>query len=264
MRTRALAVAVAVSMIALASAARAADVAPAPSTYDWSGVYVGLNAGAAWGNTELNSGIDCRVTGSGACDGDPDWYRQQLDDNGAVFTGGAMIGANWQHDSLVLGVEADVNYADFGVSNSREVSEPFGTIFTKAEIDGNWWGTVRGRLGFAADNFLFYGTGGLAWGTLDASARVDQCQAGDCANGFTAKGSDSSTNIGWTAGAGMEYGLDHWTLGVEYLYVDLGEADFDHDVTANGSYVIDGFSLSGHADVDYQFSVVRATAKWRF
>jgi opacity protein-like surface antigen len=61
----------------------------------------------------------------------------------------------------------------------------------------------------------------------------------------------------------MEWGWDNWTFGAEYLYVDLGNADFDHRYDATFTPP-DGVALDGNADVDYQFSVVRATAKWKF
>jgi outer membrane immunogenic protein len=278
MRTYLLAVSSVVSIAALTSAANAADMAPAPSVYDWSGVYIGLNAGVAWSNSEVDGSIDCSSVVLGGCedfDGFADDLRHGVDDGGAAFTGGAMIGANWQWESLVLGVEADVNYANFGDS-SRDSFEwdggrgfPPGTWTTRAEYDADWWGTARARIGFAADNLLFYGTGGLAWGTIDASASVEFCpEKGPSCSSL--RGSESSTNLGWTIGAGMEWGWDNWTFGAEYLYVDLGDADFDH----NGR--LDEFAFrevdsiqplntySGNAEVDYQFSVVRATFKYKF
>ena len=219
-----------VSIAALASAANAADMAPAPSVYDWSGVYIGLNAGVAWSNSEVDGSIDC-VPGNSlyACedfDDIADDFRHGVDDSGAVFTGGAMIGANWQMESLVLGVEADVNYAGFGESNSRTIDGLIGltTWTTHAEFDADWWGTLRGRVGFAADNLLFYGTGGLAWGAWKPALASITVRNAACTGGTSFRGSESDTNIGWTLGAGMEYGMDQWTFGVEYLYVDLGDA----------------------------------------
>ena len=271
----------AVSVAALSPVAYAADMAPAPTVYDWSGVYIGLNAGVAWSNSEVDGDLDCAYTGSSTgsagdlfCDNFDaagDALRHGVDDGDAVFSGGAMIGANWQWEAFVLGVEADVNYANFGSSGSSDyVYDPLGQdtadyISTRAELDANWWGTLRGRMGFAADNWLFYGTGGLAWGAIDASARIDYCFDVDCNTGWTARGSESETLIGWTAGAGIEYGWDNWTFGAEYLYVDLGSTDFDHNYALNGGVSLPtDVAVSGNADVDYQFSVVRATAKLKF
>lgn len=276
MRKFLLAVSSAVSVAALASAANAADIAPTPSVYDWSGVYIGLNAGVAWSNSEVDGDLGCSSSDSlGAewCEDNfgplLDEVRHGVDDSGGVFSGGAMIGANWQWESFVLGVEADVNYADFGESNSSDfiVDDAIWAnnyIYAKSDVDANWWGTVRARMGFAADNWLFYGTGGLAWGTIDASARVDVCADPDCNVGFSASGSESDTNVGWTVGAGLEWGWDNWTLGAEYLYVDLGSADFDHRIEQYANAIPPGAAIDGDASVDYQFSVARVTAKWKF
>jgi outer membrane immunogenic protein len=256
------------SVAALTSVANAADMDLAP-------------AGAAWSNSEVDGDLACSSDGSlGAdafCDDFDflsDEFRHSVDDGSAVFTGGAMIGANWQWETFVLGVEADVNYANFGASNRRDVVLPDGAfdgitdgdpeyLSTRSDLDANWWGTLRARMGFAHDNFLFYGTGGMAWGTIDASARVDYCFDIDCTGGWTARGSESETLIGWTLGAGMEWGWDNWILGAEYLYVDLGSTDFDHRYEASFDPPV-GVELGGNADVDYQFSVARVTAKWKF
>jgi len=269
----------------LATTANAADIAPA--AYDWTGAYIGLNAGAAWGNSEVNGRIDCvDDVGGEFCAFIQDDFGFDFDDLGvggddsAVFTGGAMIGYNWQMDSLVLGLEADVNYAGFGDSNTRDLSDFANDIFItdepisaqhRAEFDADWWGTLRARIGFAHDNLLFYGTGGLAWGHVEASSRLDACWNGcdDPGEELRYGGSSSDTNLGWTLGAGMEAGFDHWTLGIEYLYVDLGSESWNYggDLSAIedslGPQRVD-FDFPGSGDVDYQFSVVRATAKWRF
>jgi outer membrane immunogenic protein len=282
--------ATAASVAALATTANAADMAPAPSVYDWTGAYIGLNAGIAWGNSEVNGRIGCIDNGIDTIavidrcalleDGE-DFSFSDLgvgDDDGTAFTGGAMIGYNWQMDSLVLGVEADVNYAGFGSSSNRDLSDwandRFDTVEPisashRAEFDADWWGTLRGRIGFAHDNLLFYGTGGLAWGHMEASSRLDACWDGCDEPGEELRygGSASDTNFGWTLGAGMEAGFDSWTLGIEYLYVDLGSSSWNY----NGDFgdalddpVFEDVEFPGRGNVDYQFSVVRATAKWRF
>ena len=272
-----------VSAAAMTTAANAADIAPA--AYDWSGFYFGLNAGAAFNNSDIEN--DLRYTGDGVDlvgDSDPEItaseineilgdFGSELGGDDAVFTGGAMIGYNWQHDSLVLGVEADINYVGFSEDRSREFRDlDFPLIDTDEEINGssdlsfdaNWFGTIRGRLGFAADNLLFYGTGGLAYGHMEASAELE---LSDLDETVSYEASTDTTNWGWTVGAGMEYGIDNWSIGIEYLYVDLGSAEWDADVRndvvdADLSGALD--DIKGDGEVDYQFSVVRATAKMRF
>ena len=272
-----------VSAAAMTTAASAADIAPA--AYDWSGFYFGLNAGAAFNNSNIDN--DLRYTGEGVdLGGDPGPeitageineilgdFDSELGGDDAVFTGGALFGYNWQHDSLVLGVEADINYVGFSEDRSRDFNNiDFPLINTDEEINGssdlsfdaNWFGTIRGRLGFAADNLLFYGTGGLAYGHMEASAEVE---VGDINETVSYEASTDTTNWGWTVGAGMEYGIDNWSIGLEYLFVDLGSAEWDSDLqeTVGDSDISAALAdIEGEGEVDYQFSVVRATAKIRF
>lgn len=269
-----------VSAAAITGAANAADLGPAPtaSYYDWSGFYFGLNAGVAWNNSELESTL--RYTGTddvyGYSPNEVNDFLNDLDqdvgDDDAVFTGGAMLGYNWQMDSLVLGVEADINYAGFGDERSDDLGGALNTLFddegrfegdSEASFDANWFGTLRGRLGFAADNFLFYGTGGLAYGHMEADVDIDLLDT-ETDETYSYSGSTESTNWGWTVGAGMEYGIENWSLGLEYLYVDLGSAEWDGDFRTSDTLEIDNADFDGEGEVDYQFSVIRATAKIRF
>jgi outer membrane immunogenic protein len=106
-------------------------------------------------------------------------------------------------------------------------------------------------LGFAADNFLFYGTGGLAYGKIQADGRISD-NLGD-----SWKGTASTTDWGWTLGAGAEYAFDQdWIVGAEYLYVDLGSTDFN----INSNHV----NEKANGNVNAAFSVVRATVKYKF
>ena len=249
-----------VSTVFLASAGQAADVAPA--VYDWSGVYVGVNAGAGFNNTTVDNTSALNTSYSlVSIDNE---IENKLDSNQSAFTGGALIGYNMQMDQIVLGVETDFNYLGFSDEEERKLSQTASLVTGDAKssvnFDANWFGTLRGRIGFAADNMLFYGTGGLAYGHMDASADAEVKLSGLLDGKYNVEGSNSSTNWGWTAGAGMEYGIDKWSLGVEYLYVDLGSAEW------NNSRTVADIHSSGSVEgsVDYAFSVVRATAKLRF
>jgi outer membrane immunogenic protein len=212
-----------VIIISASTATMAADLAPpVPAAYDWTGFYIGLNAGAAWNNSSFD--IDDGVN----------FFN--LDDDGAAFTGGVEAGYNWQMDSLVMGLEADFNYLGF-----HEDEDFAGPPAASIDFKENWFGTVRGRLGWAADNLLLYGTGGLAYG----NTKVEACIGGVC-------GSESNVNWGWTAGGGLQYAFaQNWILGAEYLYVDLGSPE-----------VSCGAGCSG--DGEAAFSVVRAKLDFKF
>jgi len=230
--------------VALASAAHAADVA-AP-VYNWTGFYVGANAGVSWNN----SSVDNDVYDGGVRRSD---LRNRINGDETAFTAGGLLGYNYQIDQIVLGAETDINYLGFSDSN-KDVYDLGGgeTLTTKSAFEADWFGTIRARLGFAVDNVLIYGTGGAAYGHMNANGKVT---LDDGVDTTVWKGSTDSTNWGWTVGAGAEYGIDNWSLGLEYLYVDLGDGEWNSDV-------INDSKLKGNAD--YAFSTVRATVKYRF
>lgn len=266
------ALALALVVSSFASAAHAADVSMPPA-YDWTGFYIGLNAGAAINNSQIDYSVDYSGT-------DPNVIAEigslgdRFTDNEGAFTGGALIGYNWQHDHLVIGAEADINYLGFSGSKTTDISGALNAMIPRAgsditgsknvSYDADWFGTLRGRLGFASGNMLFYGTGGLAYGYMSGSAKI---KADWDTEGFASSTSRESVNWGWTAGAGMEYGIDNWSLGVEYLYVDLASADIDWNLSADTSDAqvnTEVSKMNVKGSLDDQFNVVRATAKLRF
>jgi outer membrane immunogenic protein len=184
--------------LAAGSAAFAADLPPpvapprAPATYvpavapayNWSGFYLGINGGYGFGNSDWTGG----VASSGNF-------------NTSGFVVGGTAGANYQMGQFVLGAETDLDFSTIKGTGPA-------TFCANCQTTNNWLGTARARVGFALDRVLFYGTGGAAYGNIDASA-----------NGVL----NSSTQIGWTAGAGIEGAFaDNWTAKIEYLYADLG------------------------------------------
>ena len=169
------------------------------NAYSWAGPYLGGNLGYAWGSVDNNP-----TKPSG-------------------FVGGAQAGYNWQTGPWVFGVEGDIQ-----ATGAADTFAPW-------KFSNPWFGTVRGRAGYAFNNILFYGTGGLAFGEL---------------RGETFGLSESHTNLGWTAGVGAEFGLSqNWSAKIEYLYVDL----------ANSNFVVTGGASNG-----YRFGVVRAGVNYHF
>jgi outer membrane immunogenic protein len=179
---------------------------------NWSGFYVGGNLGYGWGdgNTDFsfppvfglnNSTLGARSTG---------------------ITGGAQFGYNWQIGSLVTGLEADIQGSDIkGSARANPTFRGTGELdpddVLSSEPKLSWFGTVRGRLGVTVTpDLLLYGTGGLAYGHVDASANWGF-------DGVAAPASVSKTKVGWTAGAGAEWMFArNWSAKLEYLYIDLG------------------------------------------
>ena len=200
--------AAALIIAALPLSAQAADMnygARAPYTvnqplnaYSWAGPYLGGNLGYAWGSVENNP-----TKPSG-------------------LVGGVQGGYNWQSGPWVFGAEADIQ-----ITGANDTFAPW-------KFSNPWFGTVRGRAGYAFNNVYLYGTGGLAFGELRAE---------------TFGLSESHTNLGWTVGVGAEFGLvQNWTAKIEYLYVDLNNSNFTLTGASNG----------------YSFGLVRAGVNYHF
>jgi outer membrane immunogenic protein len=170
---------------------RAPPVVP-PPVFSWTGFYVGGNVGYGWASrtadvTFLN--VTTRLDSENL--------------KGAVA--GGQVGFNWQTGPLVLGVEADTQWSGQKAS--------FGLAGVAATDRINTFATVRGRVGFAADRVLFYGTGGWARATW----RTDLTVPGAGSANY------SISRNGWAAGAGVEGAFAwNWTAKLEYLYLDSG------------------------------------------
>jgi len=190
---------------ALSAPAAAADLSvapiykapPAPVTA-WTGSYIGVSGGGAWGTATVNNtltGID---------------QSPHFDLNGGLF--GATAGFNVQNGSLVLGLEGDTS----GVNKRGNAFEfPPNTAFSN-DVRERWLSTFRGRVGYAQGNWLFYATGGGAF------ASVEQTLTGP-----PGSISDKQWLWGWTAGAGVEVKLNpDWSAKVEYLYVGLQDKSY--------------------------------------
>jgi len=163
---------------------------PVATTYDWTGFYLGLNGGWGWGDTEHSNNLGVTT--------------DDFDIDGA-FAGG-QVGYNFHWNRFVLGAETDIQWSDIGGSSGNAVCFP-----DTCETDINWFGTVRGRAGVAFDRILIYGTGGLAYGEVEAAC---------CGGGFDV----TDTNVGWTAGGGVEVGITrNLSFKGEYLFMNLDD-----------------------------------------
>lgn len=124
------------------------------------------------------------------------------------LAGGLQAGYNWQNAQFVFGGETDIQ-----ISGADDTFAPY-------KFSNPWFGTLRARAGYAMNNILVYGTLGLAYGGL---------------TGERAGLSESKTQTGWTAGAGMEVGVtNNWSVKVEYLYMDLGRRSYSITGVDNG------------------------------
>jgi outer membrane immunogenic protein len=202
-----------------------APVVAAPLAYNWTGFYVGGNIGGAWQRASFSSTlIGCNIvgcaSGSSHIGFDPAIAAAGTGSNTKVgFTGGGQFGYNWQVSSLVLGVEADINALSGkpALAAAADVSVNDGTFTLATTANADWLATVRGRIGFAADRFLLYVTGGAAFAHIKFSQSFSDicCTNSTPLTTFTA----SSTKTGYAVGGGLEYAIaTNWSLRGEYLY----------------------------------------------
>lgn len=208
-----------------------AQMLPAATGVNWNGPYVGLGIGGAWG--QLPGNVRVGSTPAGAVPGSPAVAGGTRHLNGSTdgtVIGGGQAGYNWQlYNNFVLGVEGDIN----GGGLSTTTSVPAGGVGGlaggsnfKASSDFN--ASIRGRLGYAWNQWLFYGTGGIAF--ADANLRTNF--AGGTAPGGTvvpgSHESKSATLMGPTYGGGVEYAMmPNLSVGAEYRYTDYGHASFN-------------------------------------
>lgn len=250
----------AVALVASVSAAdlpskRAAYAAPAPTPI-WTGFYAGINAGYAFGEGKSVVSFGSGWSGESAAyrNGVANIYNGKPEPRG--FSGGIQGGYNHQFSNqFVLGLEADVNYTDLKKTR-RAVGTVSSVIHTVTNtVESSWVATIRPRIGFAFDQFLVYGTGGLAIANLEGGATIVS------SGNYLKAGSKDSTKIGWVAGAGVEYALNkNWSLKTEYLYTDLGKVKFTTRHLTGSSFT--GYNESFSQDLAYH--TVRVGVNYKF
>jgi outer membrane immunogenic protein len=217
---------------------KARPMAPVEPVWNWTGFYIGGNVGAAINDSRWNlDPSGCFLTGCGAGGVAGNAFRTDSGRfNRAAFTGGGQIGYNWQVSPMwVFGLETDLNYNGTNETVSVVTPLPFaaGSTFNHTVSQKlDWFGTVRGRLGWLPTNrVMLYGTGGLAYGHVSSATNILFPTSLD-----SYAGSMSDTRVGWTAGGGIEWAFaSNWTAKAEYLYVDLGSTSYtDGCLTACG------------------------------
>ena len=226
MRRRILVVVSAVLSAASFNAARAADLPrkaqpyQSPVVNNWTGWYVGLNAGAVMSSGKF-SVVPNQVgfPGGGAFSAAAAAsFVETLDrtERDAGFTGGGQFGYAYQFKNVVIGFEIDFGYT--GVNKTFSGTTSNGSAVTES-YRSDWLNTDRVRLGYVSGPAVYYVTGGLA---------VANVEVATTAVGGPGRivGSDTTTKLGWTAGAGAEWMVaPRWSVKFEYLHVDLGTAE---------------------------------------
>jgi outer membrane immunogenic protein len=178
---------------------------------------------------------------------------------------GAQIGYNWQQGSFVYGLQADLSGTHLRSNSTNgfaSVATPItGFVYPTGNASANidWYGTFRGRVGVTVGSFLFYGTGGLAYGGVGLSNNYNP-GSGSSQPG-PVNGQTSGVRAGWVVGAGGEYLLtQNLSLNFEYLYVDLGSFNLAAQTFPNFGETLNGPSAAAHA----QFQTITVGLNWHF
>ncbi len=240
------------AVFALSSAVSAADLdmAPAPEPmpmYDWSGFYVGASVGWIGGKTKSRVGIT-DIDSNNFFSVSDGWGRSMKPDGGLF---GGYAGYNWhmQDSGLVLGIEGDFYGANAKDRNSRtyfhdDLDFLALDIYGKQKIKSTW--AVRGRLGWAIENFMPYIAGGFAGASMKSSVGGDiydtVLDVPDYVNEYASR---TKSYTGWTMGAGMEWMITpSWLLRADYQYKDLGKSN---NLSRTGLYEGPGVPIQGIA-----------------
>ncbi|MBU2532218.1 MAG: porin family protein [Alphaproteobacteria bacterium] len=205
------------------------DDVPYVAPFTWTGAYVGLQGGYAWGDAD-HSFIGGAGGGAPSDNSDPEG-----------FIGGGHVGYNVQSGNVVFGVEADIEGGEFdgGYTNLNGIT-------SVGDVDLNWQGSLRARLGWASGTSLFYITGGWAFADFDFS--------GGPAPGPACCGYSETLN-GWTLGAGAEWAFtNNMTMRLEYRYTDFEEASGNlSPIFANTRMPVDLDVHAVRAGISYKF-----------
>jgi outer membrane immunogenic protein len=209
-----------------------------PPMWSWTGCYIGMEGGGAWGRTNhvavtspTPADVGLPITGN-------------FNMSGGLF--GGTVGCNYQFGKWVFGIEDDFSWTNKqGTANDIP---PFGPA--TSQTSERWLDTLRGRIGVAWDRTLLYGTGGVAF--ADTSVSICHVTNGVCVN-------DAQTRTGWVVGAGIEYALWHnLFVKLEYLHVDLGTGRY-----ISPPVVIAGFTYDTR-DVRLTDDILRVGLNYRF
>jgi outer membrane immunogenic protein len=221
---------------------------PPPPVFTWTGPYVGGQIGGAWGTGNLNAIVFDPITRA--------LFSASIGDTTSGVIGGAHVGYLYQIDQWVLGVEGSVDGT--GLRNNAVAVFPvaFGGSILTANTSLDILGTIRGKIGFAWDRVLIYGTGGVAFGGFS----TDLSLVGT-APFFIARANPGNNRVGWTAGGGLQYAItNNWSVFAEYRYTNLGSINLNNGFVA--APLPGGGFFNGSRQI--RFNQVQAGFSYRF
>jgi outer membrane immunogenic protein len=183
--------------------------------YSWTGIYLGVNGGYGWGHQDPFNIITDRFD------------NINVGFSGGLF--GATAGAQVQVAHVVLGVEAEIDWADINGSSTiapTMLNNPVGSTF-KATTRMTDVSTAGVRVGYAQNNWLFFATGGAA--IIGAKTELTTVAGPVCSSPLLPNCSGTSHRLGGMAGLGMEYAFaPNWSMKVEYEYIAAASLELSH------------------------------------
>jgi len=209
-------VGIAVAASVLPTAASAADLpAPAgpayyppvyrPVIYDWTGIYGGVNLGAGLLQDQITTTTTTALEPAGT--------QTKLSPFSVIA--GAQAGFNYQIQQIVIGAEGTFTWSN--ISGRETAASPIPTVSETSISTPRWYATATGKIGFAANDFLFYAKGGAAWMNVNYTQTVSTAIVGISSQTII------DTRSGFTVGGGIEYGITENLSGrVEYDYLNFG------------------------------------------
>jgi outer membrane immunogenic protein len=292
-----------VALVSLSAGALAADLpsrrmAPAPyvaavPVFTWTGFYAGVNAGYGWTDRNNNDSLSFAPGTFGGGTGAGTITFSDRGNRADGVLGGGQIGYMWQFGAgtgFVAGVEADIQAIDLRRNDDRFGAGgctfsagcftstgpvPAGFVALRDDVSNlDWFGTVRGNLGWSFGNVMVYGTGGFAYG--DGNRRND-CPStiGNTFVGNLCGSNNDNTRTGYTVGGGIKWAMPTMTglfgssaviFGVEGLYVNLDDNNRNNSglvgFRSNGTPVFDSTLVRRKDEMD--FALVRAKIDFKF
>jgi outer membrane immunogenic protein len=266
------------AFLGLTAGASAADLArPAPPmvpVFTWTGFYIGANAGYIWSEGSIND--HCFSPGGvffGAACQNPQFVTSP---EGSGWLAGGQVGYNyqfrgWGGGNWVFGVEADLQATDLSRANNQFNPlttlvggvVPIWAVTYRGQAEMDWFGTVRGRLGFAWDRLLVYGTGGAIFANVTTSHLVNETIVVGGPGVFQTVATHDSILPGWIVGGGFEYAFtNNLSLKVEGMYYELQPSHAGGPEINLLTTTPSGFRTG--TDVDHTGFLVRGGINWRF
>lgn len=224
------------TILCLQPAAAADRTRPTQPATTWTGSYIGVFLGHAWGDVDVRTDAGAFIPATSYFTAPENIASVNRNGSGSLkldeAVAGVQIGTSLQSGQFVVGLEAD--FGSFNIGGAKGVTGFTYPVFAppadytmRASVSTDWLVTGRARLGWTPQpNLLLYATGGIAVTNLRVSNTFSDNAPSQGVGGSSA----SETLVGWTLGAGGELALSReWSLKAEYLYLDFGS------VTTRGS-----------------------------